>query len=128
MTEQCSDIVASTESVHELGGDWVDVAATAEVSEGSAVQVVVDGTPLALYRVDGIPYASQDVCTHEFAFMSQGFVDGDCIECPLHQALFHIPTGEVRDGPATCALKTYRVNEAQGRLLVRFDGPPEENS
>lgn len=89
------------------------------------MQVIHDGTPIALYRVDGSVYASHDVCTHELAFMSQGYVDDDCIECPLHQALFHIPTGEVREGPATCALKTYPARDRDGRIAILFDGPPE---
>ncbi len=31
------------------------------------------------------------------------------MECPLHQARFHIPTGKVMSAPATEDLRTYPV-------------------
>jgi nitrite reductase/ring-hydroxylating ferredoxin subunit len=52
--------------------------------------------------------------------MSDGYVDGDCIECPIHQALFHIPTGDVRSGPATEPLKTYPVKIEHDQVLVEL--------
>jgi nitrite reductase/ring-hydroxylating ferredoxin subunit len=45
-------------------------------------------------------------------------LDGDCIECPLHQALFHVPTGEVRSPPASAPLSTYPAKEEADRVLV----------
>jgi len=98
--------------------DWIPVAAVAEVPEGQALAVAVGGEAVCLYNLGGIVYATQDTCTHEEASLAEGFIDGDCIECPLHQALFHIPTGEARAAPASVALRIYPVRISAGTIEV----------
>ena len=97
---------------------WHVAARTEEVAEGEVLGVVVDGEPVALFKVGGEVYATSNVCTHEFALLSDGYVDGDCIECPLHQARFHIETGAVRAAPATEAIKTFPAKIDGGHVLV----------
>jgi nitrite reductase/ring-hydroxylating ferredoxin subunit len=101
------------------GGQWVRVAFVDAVPEGGTLQVDVAGEAVCLYNLGGKVYATQDVCTHEHAYLSEGFIDGDCIECPLHQALFHIPTGEVRNAPATEPLRIYPVRIESGAIEVQ---------
>jgi nitrite reductase/ring-hydroxylating ferredoxin subunit len=100
-------------------GEWVKVASSGVVAEGGTLQVEVAGEPVCLYNLGGTLYATQDICTHEHAFLSEGYIDGDCIECPLHQALFHIPTGEVRSAPATENLRIYAVRVVGPHIEVR---------
>lgn len=100
---------------------WHKVAAVDDVAEG---QVVSSGTaemPIALYRIGGIFYATSEICTHAFARLSEGYLDGDCIECPIHQALFHVPTGEVRAPPATEPLQTFAVKVEGNSVFVELD-------
>lgn len=98
--------------------EWIPVAAVADVPEGQALAVAVRGDAVCLYNLGGTVYATQDTCTHEEASLAEGFVDGDCIECPLHQALFHIPTGEARTAPASVALRIYPVRISAGTIEV----------
>ncbi len=98
--------------------DWIPVAAVAAVPEGQALAVAVGGEAVCLYNLGGTVYATQDTCTHEEASLAEGFIDGDCIECPLHQALFHIPTGEARTAPASVALRVYLVRINAGTIEV----------
>jgi nitrite reductase/ring-hydroxylating ferredoxin subunit len=85
------------------------------------VGVVVDGHDIALYRVGGQVYATSNVCTHQHALLTDGYLDGDCVECPLHQGRFSIVTGEARDGPVNEDLRTYAVAEADGFISVVLD-------
>ena len=62
---------------------WHRVASTSEVTEDEPRAVQVEGHPIALYKIDGAIYATHDICTHEFASLSEGFVEGNVIECPL---------------------------------------------
>jgi nitrite reductase/ring-hydroxylating ferredoxin subunit len=103
---------------------WVRVAASDAVTEGNMLQVDVGGEAVCLFNLGGTLYATQDVCTHEHAFLSEGFIDGDCIECPLHQALFHIPTGEVRGAPATENLRVYPVRVVGANIEVNNGDSP----
>ena len=83
-----------------MSDGWIKVALMDEIAEGATLQVEVGGNPVCLYNLGGTLYATQDVCTHAHASLAEGFIDGDCIECPLHQALFHIPTGKCTSPPA----------------------------
>jgi nitrite reductase/ring-hydroxylating ferredoxin subunit len=97
---------------------WHVVARTSDLEDGSVLGVKFNELRIALYRIEGAVYATNDVCTHDFALLSEGYLDGDCIECPLHQALFHIPTGEVRSPPASEPIPTYPAKEEAGSVLV----------
>jgi len=90
-------------------GLWRRVATLSQLSDDAALPVRLGDVPIALYRMDGPVYAIDDVCTHEFALLSQGFIEGRAIECPLHQARFDIATGRCLAPPATVDLRSYAV-------------------
>ncbi len=86
---------------------WQRVASTAEVKEDAPVPVTLGDKQLAVYRLGDSYYALDDVCPHAYALLSSGFIEGDRVECPLHQAAFHIPTGKCVAPPAEEDLKKY---------------------
>jgi NAD(P)H-dependent nitrite reductase small subunit len=104
-------------------GAWVRVAALAELAENAPLPARLGDVAIALYRLNGRVYALDDVCPHEFALLSQGFVDDGVIECPLHQACFDIATGRCLAGPATVDLRTYEVHVAGGEVFVQRPEP-----
>ena len=99
--------------------NWHRVASSSDLADGEALAVDLGGTPLALYRIDGRIYAISDVCTHEYAVLSQGFIEAGTIECPLHAAQFDIPTGRCLSGPAMEDLRTYEVRQDGNDVYVR---------
>lgn len=105
--------------------EWIPVAGLADLPEGQTLAVDVAGEAVCLYNLQGTLYATQDVCTHEEASLAEGYVDGDCIECPLHQALFHIPTGQARTAPASVDLRVYRVRVVGSTIEVDASTPPD---
>ncbi len=98
--------------------NWVRVAATSQLGEDEALGVLVEGNPVAIYRSGGELFATDDVCTHAYALLSDGFVEDGCIECPLHQARFDLRTGKVLCEPATEDLKTYPVRVEGDSIFV----------
>ncbi len=100
--------------------DWHDVAAVEELADDDVMKVTAAGSELALYRVEGKFYATDDCCTHEAASLSDGYLQDDTIECPRHQAVFHIPTGDVMSPPASEGLRTYPVRVDGDRVFVRL--------
>jgi nitrite reductase/ring-hydroxylating ferredoxin subunit len=86
---------------------WVKVAERSALAEGAMVGVEVGDQLIALYNVDGEIYATDNTCTHAFAMLTDGFLDGDIIECPLHGGCFKVKTGEGMGPPVPCNLKTY---------------------
>jgi len=99
--------------------EWYRVAATADVREGEALSADLDGTAIALYRVDGRIHAIDDTCTHEFASLSEGFIESGTVECPLHAAQFDIATGRCLCGPASEDLRSYEVRVDGEDVYVR---------
>jgi nitrite reductase/ring-hydroxylating ferredoxin subunit len=97
---------------------WHVAARSSDLKEAEVLGVNVNRLPIALYRIEGTVYATSNICTHEFALLSDGYLDGDCIECPLHQALFHVPTGEVRCEPAEEPIQTYTTKDEGDTIHV----------
>jgi 3-phenylpropionate/trans-cinnamate dioxygenase ferredoxin subunit len=89
--------------------NWTRIASTGQLEDDQAMSVVVDGRKIALYRSEGEFFATDDVCTHAYALLSDGFLEDGCIECPLHQARFDIRTGKALCEPATEDVATYPV-------------------
>jgi nitrite reductase/ring-hydroxylating ferredoxin subunit len=83
------------------------VGKAADLQPGMAVRVTLEGTPVAVFNVDGAFYAIADTCSHEESSLSEGYIDEDIVECPKHGAMFHIPTGQVRSLPATRSVATF---------------------
>jgi ethylbenzene dioxygenase ferredoxin subunit len=85
----------------------------ADLKDGEVRKVVApDGCPVAVYRVDGQFYATHDTCTHATASLSEGeIVDGDLIACPVHDGMFHIPTGQAVGFPCEVDIQTFRIVE-----------------
>ena len=103
-----------------MTGEWQAVGGAADVAEDEPLGVAVGDKRIGIYRIDGTLYAIDDVCPHAFALLSQGFVEGEEIECPLHEALFHVPTGKCLREPAEEDIATYEVKEEDGQVLVKI--------
>lgn len=97
---------------------WHSSISAEEVRAKGSVAVEVDGLRLALFFLDGEIFATSNICTHAFAILTDGRVENGCIECPLHQGLFDIRTGQVRGAPVTKDLATYDVRVEDGIVWI----------
>ena len=99
--------------------DWVRVAAKGDVAEGACLGVRVGDREIALYHLPGGEYhATANVCTHEYALLTDGWLENGCIECPLHAAQFDVRTGKALSAPADEDLTVYKVKVDGDNLLV----------
>ena len=105
-----------------MAGEWHLVAETDDIEEEDVIGVNVESTAIAVYNVNGEFYATENICTHAFAFLSEGIVIDDIIECPVHQGRFHIPSGKPKGAPVSVALDTYATKVEDGKVYVRIDG------
>ncbi len=106
-------------SAEEAG--WVRAASRGEINPGEVIGVDIAGRSIAIYEADGALYATDNICTHAYARLSDGWLDGETIECPLHAARFDICTGRVLDPPATEDLKTYPVRVVAEEIQVKIE-------
>ena len=98
----------------------VRVCGIEELADGSALKVERT-PPIAVFRVGASYYAVDDTCTHAQSSLSDGYIDGDVVECAFHGAKFCVRTGKVLSLPATQPLKTFAVKVEDGSVFVDPD-------
>lgn len=99
---------------------WTDIAAEDDLFDGDVVGIQAGGRDLAVYLVDGQPFATDNLCTHGNARLCDGFLEGHEIECPFHQGRFDIRNGQPTCAPATEAVRTYPVQIVSGRVQAQL--------
>ena len=86
-----------------------DEARRVEVG-GVAIAVVLDG--------NGDVHAIGDVCTHGDISLSEGFVEGDTLECWAHGSAFSLRTGRPLNLPAYEPVPVYAVQIDGDDVLI----------
>jgi naphthalene 1,2-dioxygenase system ferredoxin subunit len=99
---------------------WVKVAARGDLHEGDVLGVVIAGHDIALYDLDGTVYATDDICTHAYAKLSDGWLDNGEIECPLHAGRFDVKTGKATAPPCVDDVRVYPVRVAGDEIQVKL--------
>lgn len=98
---------------------WHAVAAADTLAEGDMLAAVVADRRIAVYRVSGRLYATDNVCTHGQAVLTDGWLEDGVIECSLHGGRFDVCTGKGLGPPIERDLATFAVREHQGQIQVR---------
>jgi nitrite reductase/ring-hydroxylating ferredoxin subunit len=116
----CSELNQESEMAD---AGWVRVAGVADVAEGQVHAVRVDGREIAVYHLPGGTFhATDNICTHEYAMLSDGWLENGSIECPLHAARFDVRTGKALCAPAETNLQVFEVKAEGDDLLVKVPG------
>ncbi|OPZ01473.1 MAG: 3-phenylpropionate/cinnamic acid dioxygenase ferredoxin subunit [Alphaproteobacteria bacterium ADurb.BinA305] len=97
---------------------FVKAATKSDIPEGGVKRVEVGGHPVALFNVEGEFHAIHDICSHAYASLSEGYVDGKTVECPLHGARFSILTGRNLSLPAVEPVARYEVKVEGDDIFV----------
>lgn len=101
---------------------WHEVSEAATLGEDEVLGVRIGERQIALCRSAGAFYALDNVCTHQYALLSEGYVEDGCIECPLHQGRFALATGAPVAPPVTEAVRVYPVRSEAGKVYVEVPG------
>ena len=80
-----------------------------------------NGKEIAIFNLNDKFFATDLYCSHEKVSLCDGFINGDSIECPLHQGVFKISTGEVLESPPTEKIQAYEVKIEDNYIFVKDD-------
>lgn len=95
------------------------VCAEDELELGEAIKVIIDGVPVALVKDSaGNCFALGDTCSHGDISLSEGFVEGDEIECWAHGGKFELATGAPRALPVSEPVPVYPLTIIDGDVYV----------
>jgi nitrite reductase/ring-hydroxylating ferredoxin subunit len=99
----------------------VELCNADDVAAGTAIKVEAGDLILAVYNVDGEYYVTDDACTHGPGSLSEGYIDGDVVECNFHNGQFNIKTGEIVAPPCMIPIKTYPTSVEDGKVVIEVD-------
>jgi len=95
------------------------ICALDELEVNQAVKVEIDGVAIALVRdAAGDVFAIGDTCTHGDISLSEGFVEGQTLECWAHGSMFSLTTGKPLSLPAYDPVPVYHVELIDGFVFV----------
>ncbi|MGZ3859261.1 MAG: DUF2231 domain-containing protein [Flavisolibacter sp.] len=78
----------------------------------------VNGERIVLARTEKGYAAFSDYCTHKGGSLADGALVCGTVQCPWHGSQFDVETGAVKAGPAREKIKTYRVEEKEGKVFL----------
>ena len=97
---------------------WQFLIAMGDLEPGDVTCVPFGSRELAVFDgSDGVT-VSHARCTHGAANLCDGYFDGQRIECPLHQGLFDVRTGEAVSAPARVPLRMIESKIEDGQVLI----------
>lgn len=90
-----------------------------ELEQDLPVRVDIEGVPMAIVLDSaGEIHAIGDTCTHGEISLSEGFVEGDTLECWAHGSQFSLRTGVPQNLPAYEPVPVYVVSIDGDDVLI----------
>ena len=99
---------------------WKNLINVRDLEVGDVTPVTFGTREIAVFDAEDGIFVSLSRCTHGAANLCDGYFDGTYIECPLHQGLFDVRTGEAKAAPARVPLrmKNCRVIEKVVQIYI----------
>jgi len=95
----------------------VKVLELSALPSGQIALVSVDGEDVALFRRGDEIFALGNRCPHQEGSLSDGFVEGDIVTCPLHGWEFDVRSGLCMTIPGE-AVPRYEVTVEDGAVFL----------
>jgi 3-phenylpropionate/trans-cinnamate dioxygenase ferredoxin subunit len=96
---------------------WLFLATESELIKHTKLTLQINNQYIGLYHLDNRYYAVEDACPHaqNFFLLSQGKVVNETVQCPFHNAMFHIPSGQCLRQPGRDLIK-YKIRVSAGEI------------
>jgi len=70
---------------------------------------------------DGRVHAIEDACNHAGASLSEGWLEGACVVCPMHAYVFDLGTGKLVRPRGLCSDQRAYQTRVEGDEIVIYD-------
>jgi nitrite reductase (NADH) small subunit len=98
----------------------IRVAGSAEIHEGRGSVAMAEGTPVALFRVQGRCHAIANACPHKGGPLGEGELEGHVVTCPWHGWTWDVRTGENVRQPRLKGVPCFAVTEENGEVFIEL--------
>jgi Na(+)-translocating NADH:ubiquinone oxidoreductase F subunit len=100
-----------------------------DLQKGEALRFDFQKKTYAIYRTENNEfYATDGLCTHGNAHLSEGAVMGDIVECHKHNGRFSLRDGAPRRMPIAVGVKTYKVEVIMDNIVLNLPSFTGEKS
>ncbi len=99
-------------------GNLINAGKTSDIPEGEMKLVEIGEERILLSNIEGNFYAIGDTCSHAEASLSDGYIEGEEVECPFHGACFNLKTGLNTSPPAYEPVPCYPVSIQGDDILI----------
>jgi nitrite reductase/ring-hydroxylating ferredoxin subunit len=103
--------------------ETVDVGSGDELGIDQMKMLRLGTHRVVLARTQDGYVAFDDRCTHKGGSLADGTLICGTVQCPWHGSQFDVRSGEARQGPAKHPIRTYEIQQGDGRLRLRFVEP-----
>lgn len=100
--------------------NWISICKVNEVADEEPKAVEIDDKKIGVFVIEENYFAVENVCPHAYALLTEGFIEGLTVECPLHEAIFNLETGALESGPGCRDLCTYQVRVENGEIQIQL--------
>ena len=97
---------------------FIKVAQVSELKTGEMMAVTIGDDQVLLTNINGTFHAIDDVCSHAYACLSDGDINGEEVECPLHGGSFNAMTGMPINPPADKSLSVFQAKVEGDDIFV----------
>lgn len=103
-----------------MKNEFIKICKTSEVYNRKGKRFQLDDeNEIALFKVDGIIYAVDNICPHNHTSqMYDGYIEEMYLACPVHGYQFHLKTGE-QPTKMGCKLRTFEVKVIDDFVYVK---------
>lgn len=100
--------------------EFIKICKTSDVYNRKGKRFQLDDeNEIALFKVDGIIYAVDNICPHNHTSqMYDGYIEGLYLACPVHGYQFHLESGE-QPTKMGCRLRTFEVKVIDDFVYVK---------
>lgn len=106
-------------AILESANGMVPTASLADIPVGWVLKTRIGGTEVALANSQGTIYAFDNSCPHAGGPLGDNRLkDGCFVECPWHNAVFDVRSGEPVSGAARKPVRKFKVKVENGLIYV----------
>lgn len=98
----------------------IEVASIDELKVNAMKLLHVNGKRIVLARTEENFVAFDDRCPHKGGSLAGGSMMCGTVQCPWHGSQFDVRTGALKAGPSKENVNTYKVQEANGKVILIF--------
>lgn len=104
----------------QIDASWQEVASLGDIPRlGGRVLATTSGEIAILRNESGTIFALDNRCPHKGGPLSEGYVSGETVYCPLHNWQIDMRCGEAREPDKGC-VRTWPVRIEGERVFIRL--------